>query len=90
MVAGAALTEINRRVRTGCFASPNDRQGERSVGIERRRELRRRRSRRKKCGILKRKCESANASEKVVIANKLRSLTPAADILIDRWNLEER
>ena len=60
------------------------------MGIERRRELRRRRSRRKKVDQLKRKAESANPSEKQSIANKLRGLTPGAEVLIDRMGLDER
>lgn len=60
------------------------------MGIERVRELRRRRSRRKKVGLLKRKAEAANPSEKINIANKLRGLTPGADVLITRMGLEER
>ena len=61
-----------------------------TVGIERRRELRRRRSRRKKVAVLKRKADSANPSEKTAIAGKLRGLTPGAQELIERWGLEER
>jgi hypothetical protein len=60
------------------------------VGIERRREIRRRRSRRKKMGILKRKAQTANTSEKAHIANKIRQLTPGAKVLIERLGLEER
>ena len=40
--------------------------------------------------ILKRKAESANVSEKGQIAHKLRALTPGANVLIERMNLEER
>jgi hypothetical protein len=60
------------------------------VGIERRKEIRRRRSRRKKLVVLKRKAETANVSEKGQIAHKLRGLTPGAEVLIERMNLEER
>lgn len=60
------------------------------MGTERRRELRRRRSRRKKVGVLKRKAETATPSEKLHIANKLRGLTPGAFELINRMGLEER
>src|SRR5262245_6647537 len=60
------------------------------VAIERMRELRRRRSRSRKMGILKKKAAKANASEKAVIAMKLRRLTPGADVVIARLGLEER
>ena len=60
------------------------------MGIERQRELRRRRSRRKKLTILKRKLKTANASEKTAIVNKVRQLTPGADEVISHLSLEER
>jgi hypothetical protein len=60
------------------------------VGIERMREIRRRRSRKKKMNILKRKASKANASEKAVIANKIRRLTPGAEVVIANLKLEER
>jgi hypothetical protein len=40
--------------------------------------------------VLKRKADSANASEKSVVAAKLRGLTPGAEIIIERWALAER
>jgi hypothetical protein len=60
------------------------------VAIERMRELRRRRSRKKKLGILKRKAAKANPSEKAAIAMKLRKLTPGAEVIINNLGLEER
>jgi hypothetical protein len=60
------------------------------VGIERQRELRTRRGRRKKVAKLTKKAEKANQSEKVLIAAKLRNLTPGAHIIIDRLGLEGR
>ena len=60
------------------------------MSSERRRELRRRRTRRKKMVVLKRKADAANASEKSVVAAKLRGLTPGAEIIIERWALTER
>ena len=60
------------------------------MGIERRREIRRRRSRAKKKDILRRKAEGASPSEKTAIANKLRALTPGAPEIIARWSLEDR
>ena len=60
------------------------------MGIERRREIRRRRSRRKKINLLKRKAEAANASEKASIARKIRQLTPGGNELVARLALEDR
>ena len=59
-------------------------------GSERRREISRRRTRKKKCQILKRKSEKASVSDKAGIATKLRQLTPGAEELVKRWSLEER
>jgi hypothetical protein len=41
-------------------------------------------------GILKRRAASATVSEKGVIAQKIRQLTPGAERLIEAMNLEER
>lgn len=60
------------------------------MGIERDREIRRRRSRKKKVNLLKNKADQATPTERAVIAAKLRRLTPGADVLIERWELEER
>ena len=60
------------------------------MAIERMRELRRRRSRKKKLGILKRKASAANASEKAAIATKLRKLTSGSEVIIRNLGLEER
>ena len=56
---------------------------------ERKRELRRRRSRNSKLTKLKSKLPKATQSEKTEIARKLRNLTPGAEELIDRWKLVE-
>lgn len=58
--------------------------------IERHKEIGRRRHRKKKLSILKRKSLKANASEKAVIAAKIRRLTPGAEVIIANWGLEER
>ena len=58
-------------------------------GSERRRELRRRRHRKKKIGLLKAKAAKASASEKSVIAGKLRELTPGALEIITALQLEK-
>ncbi len=60
------------------------------MGSEREREIRRRRSRRRKMDILKRKAAAANPSEKAIIADKIRKLTPGAEELMTRLSLEER
>ncbi len=57
---------------------------------ERKRELRRRRHRHKKMGIMARKLESATVSEKGIIADKLRNLTPGGEVIIENWELVKR
>jgi ribosomal protein L15E len=57
------------------------------MGTERQRELRRRRSRSKKVAGLAAKAKKANKSEKAVIAQKLRQLTPGAEQIISAWKL---
>lgn len=59
------------------------------AGSERKRELRRRRHRTKKVALLKKRLSKASASEKAVIADKLRALTPGADVLLDHLGLNE-
>lgn len=57
---------------------------------ERQRELRRRRHRKKKLATLARKLQKATVSERTVIAEKLRALTPGAETIIERWELIKR
>jgi hypothetical protein len=57
---------------------------------ERKRELRRRRHRKKKLSILTRKLAKATVSERTVIADKLRALTPGGETIISRLDLEKR
>jgi len=57
---------------------------------ERKTELRRRRHRREKMKVFARKVKKATVSEKSVIAEKLRKLTPGAEEIIARWELEKR
>jgi hypothetical protein len=57
---------------------------------ERQKELARRRQRRAKIRHLQRRAESASPSEKAVIAEKIRQLTPGSGEVIDRLGLEER
>jgi Family of unknown function (DUF6800) len=63
----------------------------RNVGIsERKKEIQRRRHRRKKLGQLAKRLGKATVSERAVIAEKLRALTPGGGVIIQRWGLEER
>ncbi len=57
---------------------------------ERMKELARRRHRKQKLAQLKRRAATASASEKAVIAQKIRRLTPGADQIIADWGLESR
>ena len=57
---------------------------------DRHQEIKRRRHRRKKYAKFTKKLEKANASERLVIAEKLRRMTPGAEILIERWGLEAK
>jgi hypothetical protein len=57
---------------------------------ERKRELRRRRHRRKKISIFGKKLEKATVSERTVIAEKLRALTPGGREIVARWELDKR
>jgi hypothetical protein len=57
------------------------------AGTERQRELRRRRTRSKKLTLLHKRAEKSSKSEKTVIAQKLRRLSPGAEELIKAWKL---
>lgn len=57
---------------------------------ERHKELKRRRHRAQKFNLIKRRLRTATVSEKAVIAEKLRRMTPGAEELIERWELEKR
>lgn len=58
--------------------------------IERHKELRQRRHRKKKMLVLKRRAAKATPSEKAHIAAKIRRLTPGAEVVIAALGLEER
>jgi hypothetical protein len=58
--------------------------------IQRHRELRQRRHRKKKLKVFKRKLAKANASEKAVLATKIRRLTPGGEVIVANLGLEER
>ena len=57
-------------------------------GSERKREIKRRRHRREKVRLLKNRAQKASASEKAVIAEKLRALTPGAEHIIKDLQLD--
>jgi hypothetical protein len=57
---------------------------------ERKKELRRRRHRRKKLDLLSGKAKKSTVSEKALISEKIRRLTPGAEQIIAAWGLEER
>jgi hypothetical protein len=54
---------------------------------ERHKEIKRRRHRRKKLNKLGKKLKTAKVSERPMIAEKLRHLTPGADVIISNWQL---
>ena len=56
---------------------------------ERAKEIKRRRHRRKKLEQFGKRLKKASASEKTLIAAKLRNLTAGAEVIIDRWELRE-
>jgi hypothetical protein len=57
---------------------------------ERRRELKRRRHRRKKLAQFRARLKKATVSERSMIAEKIRNLTPGGEIVVTDWGLEER
>ena len=57
---------------------------------ERKRELRRRRHRKKKLSILSRKLQKSTVSERVIIADKIRALTPGGEVIVANWDLDKR
>ena len=57
---------------------------------ERKQELKRRRHRKKKLKVFERKLVKATVSEKTVIAEKIRRLTPGCEVLIQNWDLEKK
>jgi hypothetical protein len=53
-------------------------------------ELRQRRKRKKKLTVLKRRAVKASASEKQVMAAKIRRMTSGAEVIIAAMGLEEK
>jgi len=61
------------------------------VSISARRiEIKRRRHRRKKLAIFARKLEKATVSEKGMIGEKIRNLTPGGKTIVEAWGLTKR
>jgi hypothetical protein len=58
------------------------------AGSERQREIRRRRHRKQKLGVFKRRAEGASESEKKIMAQKIRNLTPGGEVVIANLGLE--
>lgn len=56
---------------------------------DRAQEIKRRRKRKKKMAILNRKLKKANASEKQVIADTIRRMTPGASVILARLGLDK-
>jgi hypothetical protein len=57
---------------------------------ERTKEIKRRRHRRKKLAHLAQKLQKATVSEKAVIVDKVRRLTPGGDVILQQWGLAPR
>ena len=57
---------------------------------DRAQEIKRRRHRKKKIAVFKRKLKKATASERAVIAEKLRKMTPGAEVVIANLGLEDK
>ncbi|MDZ4819834.1 MAG: DUF6800 family protein [Planctomycetota bacterium] len=55
---------------------------------DRKQEIKRRRHRRKKLVLFKTKLKKASASDKLVIAEKLRKMTAGCEVIIENWALE--
>lgn len=57
---------------------------------DRKQEIKRRRHRKKKLLVFKRKLKKATASEKAVIAEKIRKMTPGSEIIIANLGIEDK
>ncbi len=60
------------------------------AGVERNREINRRRKRKKQISRMKKRVVAASASEKAEIVRKLRRLTPGADSVIAAMGITTR
>lgn len=56
---------------------------------DRQQEIKRRRHRRQKLARWKARLKKATASEKALIVQKIRQLTPGAESVIGNWGLQE-
>lgn len=57
---------------------------------ERMKEVKRRRHRRQKLNKLQSRLKKATTSEKQMIAEKVRNLTPGAEVVLANWGLEAK
>ena len=57
---------------------------------DRKQEIKRRRHRRKKLAVFARKLKKATVSERAVIAEKLRRMTPGCEVIVANWGLEKQ
>lgn len=57
---------------------------------DRKQEIKRRRHRRQKLAKYQLRLKKATVSEKAMIAQKIRKMTPGAEVIIKSMNLEER
>ncbi len=57
---------------------------------ERRKEIKRRRHRRKKLTQLSKRLQKATVSERTMITEKIRQLTPGGEVIVANWELERR
>lgn len=57
---------------------------------DRKQEIKRRRHRRQKLAKFQLKLKKATVSEKAVMADKIRKMTPGAEVIIKTLKLEER
>ncbi len=57
---------------------------------ERKKELKRRRHRKKKLSQLAHRLKKATVSEKAVICEKVRKLTPGCEEILAAWGLKQR
>jgi hypothetical protein len=57
---------------------------------ERKKELKRRRHRRKKLVHFAKKLKKATVSERSIVVDKIRNLTPGAEQIIEAWGIGDR
>lgn len=80
---------VRKFIGLGCFPDPSPLTpvpAQMSIS-ERKKEIRRRRSRREKLTKLKKKLGKATKSEQVEMARKIREMTPGAEVIIANWGL---